>query len=739
MLRHFQKIAFAHRRRVWVALGAGLAGLVLAAASLEVAVRAVRLPGEALAPPEPTPVLLDVRQRPLRVTPSGAARAALPHSLAEMGEWLPLATVGIEDHRFWTHRGVDLRAVTGAAIRNLRHFRSISGASTITQQLIKMSSSRESRTLGVKMREALQAMKLERNFSKRQILAAYLNRLDYGNRRVGPEAAARAYFGKSARALSLAEAIYLAGLPQAPSRLNPWQDPGRALARYLRNVDRLAARKLFSPDVCEFLLKNPPAVRRHDPPAEAEHFADLVAGQTGRRSVRQTSLDLDLQGLAERALREQLTSTPEAGDAAVIILENATGEVRALACAGSRRHASVNSAIVPRSCGSTLKPFLYVEALDGRLCTAATLLPDVPDAVAAEFRDYDPQNYSGQYRGPVRLREALGNSLNVPAVVTLSRLGARETFSRLRGWGFDFPGPFDAFGAGFILGNAPVRLIELAGAYASLARGGLAWPPRLTPDATVQSRRMASREACQIITDILCDSRARRLSFGTSSPLNLSERTAVKTGTSSGFRDGWCVGFNKVHTVAVWTGNLDGTPMGEKLAVQTAAPLWAAIMNALYAAGDKPVPEIEESIALRRVEVALETGLLPREGEPAAAEWFLAGTEPTENAAAMYSAGVLQLPRTYTEWCMGLHNHLGAAVQAGPLEILFPRDGAIFLFNAALGTSRQMLPLQGSAGDCEWFLNGRKLSEPLVPLQRGTWEVTARRGTETAVARFLVE
>ncbi len=454
-----------------------------------------------------------------------------------------------------------------------------------------------------------------------------------------------------------------------------------------------------------------------------------------------TSLDLDLQKLAMRLLRDHLSAAAGlgVGDAAIVVIENSTGLVRALACAGDPSDAGLNAAMEPRSCGSTLKPFLYLSAIDQRKLTAGSLLPDTPDAISAEYRDYDPQNYSKRYLGPVRVREALGSSLNVPAVFALSQIGARETFEYLKSWRLNFPGSFDAYGAGFILGNAPVRLLELAAAYASLARGGEVWSPRFTANDPIESRRLASREACAIIADILCDNRARLAGFGASSPLDLPQRTAVKTGTSSGFRDGWCVGFSRDHTVAVWAGNLDGRPMNEAFAVRSAAPLWAAMMRSLYAAGDRPWPHPEEGESLRAIEIAAETGLLPRPGEPIVREWFLTGTEPIESASAWYVSGVLQLPAEYLAWCAGPQNRLGASVRAMPLRILFPKDGTTFCYNPAMSKSQQMLPLQSSWPECEWFINGRRLEQTLIPLERGTWTITAKAGGQTAVASYVVD
>jgi penicillin-binding protein 1C len=726
--------------QAWKWLSLAVLAVAFLAGTIECSIRSTRLPARLAQPLAGTPVVADIRGQTIAVLATPRARESYPVRLREMGEWLPVATVGIEDARFWKHRGVDPLAAAGALLRNLRNGRVISGASTITQQLIKISSDRDARTFSGKVGETFAALQLERHWNKPDILEVYLNRLDYGNRRIGPEAAAHAYFGKPARDLSLSEAIFLAGLPQSPTRLNPWRNLPAALERYRRNVRRLAKTGLLPADATvESLLKNPPHVERHEPPSEAAHFTRML--EEGLPRQIDTSLDLDVQQLATRMVREHLSATAGlgVGDAAVVIIENSTGAVRALVSASNARRGFINSAIEPRSCGSILKSFLYLFAIDQRKLTAASLLPDTPDAISEEYRDYDPQNYSKRHLGPVRVREALGSSLNVPAVFALSRNGARQTFEYLRTWGLNFPGSFDSYGAGFILGNAPVRLLELAGAYATLARGGIFWAPKLTRKDPVESRRLASVEACAIIADILCDNTARMASFGASSPLNLPERTAVKTGTSSGFRDGWCVGFNADHTVAVWAGNLDGRPMRELLAVRSAAPLWAAIMRSLYAVGDRPWPQLKESPSLHAADVAAETGLLPRPDEPVVREWFLPGTEPIEHASALYVDGVLRLPPEYHAWSAGPGNALGAAAEKDSLKILFPKDGSTFSFNPAMSEAQQMLPLQSSLPQCEWFLNGEKILRPLIPLERGRWTVTARAQGEVAVSHYVVE
>jgi penicillin-binding protein 1C len=407
------------------------------------------------------------------------------------------------------------------------------------------------------------------------------------------------------------------------------------------------------------------------------------------------------------------------------------------------QHNDVNLTTTPRSAGSTLKPFLYLEAIDRKLATAATLLPDTEEAIREAYSDYDPRNYNDRFLGPVRLREALGNSLNVPAVVTLSRTGARESFWKLKSWGLNFHEGFDAYGAGFILGNAEVSLLDLAGAYASLARAGLAWHPILLAGEPAEPVRCGSPAAAAIITDILCDNDARRISFGNASPLNVSARVAVKTGTSSGFRDGWCIGFTGQHTIAVWTGNPDGSPMNAALAVRSAAPIWNAITKFLLARGDSPLPEIPETGELESCLVAKESGLLPRPGEPALREWFLPGTAPTEPASTMYrpvkGKETLILPSTYADWCASSQNRLGAVAETDGFAILFPKNGAVFSLNPALPAGQQMLVPQCSDPACEWFANGQKLASSKLRLRPGEYTLTAKSRGQERTASFRVE
>lgn len=694
------------------------------------------IPGELLDSPAGTLNLLDCRGREIAELASTEARTQFPVGLEQMGAWLPRVTVALEDRRFYKHRGIDWRATASACTRNLRGGRIVSGASTITQQLVKLATGRDRRSWRGKLYEAIVAWKMERRWTKDQILAEYLNRSSYGNRRLGPEAAARAYFAKPARDLTLSEAIFLAGLPQAPTRFNPWRHPEKANRKYTRSLVRLVELGVITRDQ-QSLFAEPPQIVRNEPRRFAPHFADAVVAQHPElRGTVRTTLDLDFQATVERLARSHLSALNrhDITQAAVVVVENATGAIQAMVGSEDYAVSQINGATQPRSCGSTLKPFVYLDAIDKRLFTAASLLPDTPDAIRNEYADYDPQNYSHRYFGPVRLREALGCSLNVPAVFVLSQLGARPTFYQLQKWGFSFPQGLDEYGAGFVLGNADIRLVDLAAAYAGLARGGTAMRAKFLSAEHQPLTRIATAEATAIITDILCDNDARLKSFGLRSPLAFEERVAAKTGTSSGFRDTWTVGFDKEHTVAVWAGNFDGKPMRDMFAVRAATPLWATVMQELLRR-DHPLDPPQDNEKLIRREICKTTGLLPsRFSNQTRSELFLAGTQPRENSADYFTKdGKLLLPDAYARWCASRDNAVGAHVRSD-FHITSPAPNAHYQIDPVLPASQQMIELTTvSAGDVEWFVNGA----PVAPGRDGRffWQLAAGEWNLRAVSR----
>src|SRR5205809_76966 len=714
-----------------------IVSVIAVVVALATSISLLPLPASLRHPAIGTLTFFDCRGREIAEIASPEARAQLSRKLDEMGNWLPRVTVALEDHRFYEHGAVDWHASAAAIARNLKSHRIISGGSTITQQLVKIASGRQRRSWIGKVYETVLAWKIERRWSKEQILAEYLNRSSYGNRRLSPEAAARAYFGKAARDLTLTEAICLAGLPQAPTRFNPWRHPELAAAKYERSLARLVQLSVITRDEQLLLQKSPPIAQRFDPPHLAPHFVDAVtAERPGLRGPVKTTLDLDLQLKAEQLLRSHLAAMNrhDIAQAAMVIIENDTGAVRAMVGSDNYATNQINGATCTRSCGSTLKPFVYLAALDRHLLTAASLLPDTADVIRDEYADYDPQNYNHRYLGPVRLREALGCSLNVPAVFTLSQLGARPAFYQLEKWGFDFPQGLADYGAGFVLGNAETRLVDLAAAYAGLARGGTAMRAKFLTAEHQPITRIASTEATAIVTDILCDNDARQKSFGTHSPLAFEQRIAAKTGTSSGFRDAWTVGFDKEHTVAVWAGNFDGHPMRDTFAVRAATPLWAAVMQELLRR-DHPLDPPMENERLVRREICKTTGLLPSRFSLATlSELFLAGTEPREDSADYFASdGKLLLPDAYSRWCASRDNTIGARVRSD-FRITNPPRNARYQIDPVLPPSQQMIELTAAlGGEVKWFVN----SVPLLPQRDGRffWRLAAGEWNVRAVGR----
>jgi penicillin-binding protein 1C len=691
---------------------------------------------ESLARPEPlTTIYLDTKGRLIAELAGPEARSHRPIAGATMGPWIRDATVALEDRRFYSHAGVDLVA-TGRALVS-RH----GGGSTITQQLVKMAIHRNGRTIGEKLREMLLAWQLERRWSKAQILDAYLNRLPYGNRLIGIEAAAQGYFDKHAAELSEPEAVYLAGIPRLPSRFNPWRHPAAAAGQFRRSLRLLAEHGAFQGDATELAA---PSVERHLPPWAAPHYVDLLRSPRPRGVVSCT-LDLDLQHRAEQLVAEHFAVLHriDPAQAAMVIIENGTGAVRAMVGSRDYRSCQLNGVVRFHDCGSTLKPFLYATAIDRRILTAATLLPDTADAVREAYGDYDPHNFVQCHAGPVRVREALNNSLNVPAVVAVSRMGARQAFDAIGDWGIRFDRPLEKTGAGFILGNVGVRLLDLTAAFAGLERGGLTGPPRLRESDRMPLRRRVAPETAEIVTDVLCDNSARLISFGPRSALAFETRVACKTGTSAGFRDGWAVGCTKEHTVGVWVGNVNGSPMDHISSIASAAPLWRRMMDDLLLS-DHPLPKP----SLRPTRICALTGLRPGEHSTATLdEYFLPGTEPLEDAGAWFAAdGHPLLPREYAAWVATPDNHLGATLrpQADELAILSLRDEAVFVLDGNLPATQQQLELQANRPDgVTWKMNGRRLSPAtdgrvLWPLAEGRWTLEAAIAGQQTSVNFVV-
>ncbi|RYD37164.1 MAG: penicillin-binding protein 1C, partial [Verrucomicrobiaceae bacterium] len=421
-----------------------------------------------------------------------SSRAA-PVPLEKIPADLIASTLAAEDKRFYQHGGVDLLATMRAARDFIAYRRVMSGASTITQQLVKISSPPARRHPLTKVREALAARRLEMTWTKKEILTAYLNRLDYGNLRIGSAEAARFYFQKPLSDLSLAECALLAGLPQAPSRLNPIRHPKRAIVRRNTVLERLAAAGSLDAERIRAALAEPLKLRPLVENRPAPWLAQQAAGSTSLT----TTLDLPLQRDLETIVREETAKLKHANlrHAAVVVIHNPTGEILALVSSADwndPRGGQLNGALSPRSPGSTLKPFTYLLTMERNHRLPASILSDIPTPFRTPQGLDLPENYDRQYRGPVTLRTALACSLNIPALREVNLLGGPgPLYELLVGLGITTLGDdVELHGLGLTLGNAPVRLLELTNAYATLARQGRYFPAMLFPAALDEGQQV---------------------------------------------------------------------------------------------------------------------------------------------------------------------------------------------------------------------------------------------------------
>lgn len=568
-------------------LAAGLTAAVVAAAALVLATLDALAPLppsldpdalptrlDASAPADPgaaRPQVLDRRGLPLTTTFAGDWNFHDRVALHDVPQFLRDAFIAAEDRRFHAHRGVDWRARFAAVLVNVRSRAAVRGASTISEQVVRMLHPRR-RTLWSRWLEGWDAARLERAFDKRDIFEFYLNQVPYASNRRGVQQAAMHYFARDLRTLSRKEMLALAVLVRAPTRLDLRRAPGAADAAIARLTDALVERGSLAAGERDALLAGQLEVAAPRLPVHAPHFVSYV-----RRVARQdlapgakllATLDGALQTKVQALLDERLAGLARLGaaDGAVLVADHVTGEVLAWAVGGGAAPGGplthIDAVRTPRQPGSALKPFIYALALESGW-TAAEIIVDAPLTESTSFGLHSYRNYSRRYYGPVTLRDALGNSLNVPAVKTLQFVGAARFLATLRELGFAgldlHP---DHYGDGIALGTGEVTLLELVQAYAAIANGGSfrALSPLLHDSAPRPSRRVISPETASLIADILADPDARALEFGRDSVLRLPVQTAVKTGTSSDFRDAWAIGFDHRHTVGVWIGNLDRTP-----------------------------------------------------------------------------------------------------------------------------------------------------------------------------------
>lgn len=731
-------------------------GIALAAGlfSWFVLPRCFELPASLMQNPAGSPVLLDRNGEPLHHLVLPDFTRSSPVSLGEIPQDLVDCTLAAEDRRFRSHGGVDLLATMRAAKDALMHRRTVSGASTITQQLIKLASPPAPRNLKTKLREAMLARHLEMKWSKDEILIAYLNRLPYGNHRSGPAEAARFYFQKPLADLSLAENALLAGLPQAPSRLNPVKHPKRALARREVVLRRLSNQNISDP--ARIAAARAESLRLRPLPENpvAPWLPDSL-GTWGHGNEPRCTIERGLQADVESIVKEELAklSTSNLKHAAVVVLDNRSREILALVSSGDWRDpkgGQINGALTPRSPGSALKPFTWLLAFEKGGLHPASIVADIPTRFRTEQGLDAPENFDRTFRGPVSVREALACSLNIPAMRALNEIGGpRPLHELLLALGLESIGSdFQAYGLGLTLGNAPVRLLDLTNAYATLASGGQHRAPLLFPADPCEANNLLDRRAAYLIADILSDADARAPSFGRGGPMELPFRCAAKTGTSSDFRDNWCLGYTADFTVGVWAGNFDNSPMKNLSGVAGAGPVFHRTMERLHR-GHEPT-WLERPAGLVEVTINPQTGkrtgkglvtLVPADRLPMAA----ASTDRD-------AGGRILLDASYSEWLMSEHNRRRSDFALAkdqpseiPLRILAPREGSRYLLDPELPNGGLLHLATNLPGEVEWSSGTLMLKagkpEPVARLTPGKHVLVARdkRNGERQEVEILVE
>ncbi|HZG22522.1 MAG TPA: penicillin-binding protein 1C [Herbaspirillum sp.] len=624
--------------------------------------------------------------------------------LEDVSPALRQALIASEDRRFYQHSGIDWNAVAASAWGNLWNTRT-RGASTITMQLAgllhdDLRRKSGARTLTQKVSQAWIAQSLERSWRKDQILEAYLNLVSFRGELAGVHALSRVMFGKHPSGLDQGEAAIAVALIRAPNA-TPRRVAERACAIL---KEQGAAEQCNGMDGRTELVLARAAAKRDlpgtsDAPQLAPHLARKLLNTPGQQ-VRST-LDAPLQRFASQALRHQLAGLAERNieDGAIIVIDNATGEV--LAWVGSSgtlsAAANVDGVVAQRQGGSTLKPFLYELAIERKWLTAASLLDDSPVNLATSAGLYIPQNYDKQYKGLVSLRTSLGSSLNIPAVRTLVMVTPERFFRRLQALGFNLRESGDYYGYSLALGSADVTLANLANAYRALANQGRYSPLRTRLDDARTAPRpvpVMDADAAYIIGDILSDRSARARTFGLENALSTRIWTAVKTGTSKDMRDNWCVGYSSRYTVGVWVGNASGAPMWDVSGVTGAAPVWQEVMQYLHERGRDGSRDARSGPPQKPAGVQARAIRYEQDLEAARTEYFLPGTAQSEIRIAH-------------------------AREIRP-AISYPTAGMLVALDPDIPPARQRIRFraQGAPAGSRWVLDGKLMPEAVMEAGR---------------------
>jgi 1A family penicillin-binding protein len=590
-----------------------------------------------------------------------------PVVLSEIPEYLKQATIAIEDKNFYKHQGFDPFGMFRGLTRLVTRGRA-QGGSSLTQQLVKNVLLTSERSIFRKIKEFILAVQIERKYNKDEILQMYLNEVPYGGTAWGVEAAAETYFGKKVGELDLIESAILAGFPQRPSVYSPYSShPNAYIDRTEQVLRRMREDGYITKEQEERVTEQLVDFKFQERGAsfKAPHFVQYVQGileeRYGQKIVEQgglkvtTTLDLKLQEKTQEIVAEEISEVEHLHitNGAAVIIDSETGEI--LAMVGSKDFddpdydGQVNVTLSLRQPGSAIKPITYVTALK-KGYTASTLLMDVPTEFpgGADLPEYKPENYDGEYRGPMQVRYALGNSINLCAVKMLALVGIKDTLRTAYDLGLTSLEPtqetLNRVGLSLTLGGGEVKLLELTGAYGTFLNEGFRIEPIsilrvedqdgkvLEEVKPKKGKRVLTPEQAYMIADILSDNEARTIVFSPNSLLKIPGRqVAVKTGTTNDKRDNWTVGGTSQVVVGVWVGNNDNTPMLKVASgVSGASPIWRRVI--LEALSEKPAVSFETPGGIVTASVDSVSGYASHDGYPSRIEKFIDGTQPGEDS-----------------------------------------------------------------------------------------------------------
>ena len=589
--------------------------------------------------------------------------------LSDVPKYLQEATIAIEDKDFYKNQGFSITGYLRAA-RNLILSRRIAGGgSTITQQLVKNVLLTSETSFTRKIKELILAIQVDKTYSKDQILEMYLNDVPYGGTNIGVEAAAESYFGKHAKDLNLAESAFLAGLPQSPSTYSPFSGHKYYIDRSAEVFEQMQKENYITQKELDQALKEVKNMTfsQEDRSVKAPHFVmyvkELLAKQFGENMVDSglqvtTTLDYKMHKEAEKIVHEEISKLENyhVGNGAAVVTDPKTGEI--LAMVGSEDYfntendGNFNVALANRQPGSSLKPIMYATAFE-KGYTPATMIMDVKTDFPTgdpENPIYTPVNYDGKYKGPVQLRFALGNSINIPAVKMLARVGIKSVMQTATDMGITNWEPTSTnmanVGLSLVLGGRETTLLSETTAYGVFATGGIRHDPisilkvvdskgnTIFEHRQSNGQKVLSSDVSFLISHILLDNVARTMEFGPNSWLVIPGKTvSVKTGTTDKKRDNWTIGYTPSYVVGVWVGNNDNSPMNEAIAsgVTGASPIWNRLMSFVLKGKPDEQPQKPDNVNAMMIDAV--GGGLPVDGQPTRSEYFIKGTEPTGKAA----------------------------------------------------------------------------------------------------------